>query len=80
MQTDLSHLAGISAVDLDAIRARLGKMSAAELISFGKQMRGLVYPITYDGDRKPQVSAFSIRLDEARAGRRRRHPHPYAAG
>jgi hypothetical protein len=35
-------------------------------------MRALVFPLTYDGDGKPSVSAFSIQLDEARAewGRR----------
>jgi hypothetical protein len=35
-------------------------------------MYALVYPLTYDGDRKPQVSAFAIQLDEARAEWRRR--------
>ena len=43
-------------VDLDALRARLRAMSAAELITFGEQMR----------------LAFSIQLDEARAEWRRR--------
>lgn len=59
-------------VDLDALRARLRSMSDAELLAFGKQMRSLVYPLTYDGDGKPQVSTFSIQLDEARAEWRRR--------
>jgi hypothetical protein len=80
MQTDLSHLAGNSAIDLDAIRARLRAMSDTELVAFGKEMRGLVYPLTYGGDGKPSVSAFSIQLDEARAEWRRRHAVPSAAG
>jgi hypothetical protein len=49
-------------------------MSDAEVVAFGKQMRGLVYPLTYDGHGKPSVSAFSIQLGEARAEWRRRHP------
>jgi len=51
-------------------------MSDTGLVAFGKQMRGLCYPITYDGYGKPQVSAFSIQLAEARAEWRRRHPKP----
>jgi hypothetical protein len=49
-------------------------MTDAELISYGRQMRGLVYPLTYGGDGKPSASAFSIQLDEARAEWRRRYP------
>jgi hypothetical protein len=60
-------------VDLVALRAKLEAMSESELIAFGKQMRGLCYPITYDGGGRPTVSAFSIQLDEARAEWRRRH-------
>ena len=70
--TDLSHLASNVSVDVDAIRAKLRAMSDSELIAFGKQMRGLVYPLRYDGDGKPQVSAFSIHLQAARAEWRRR--------
>jgi hypothetical protein len=62
---------GIS-VDLDAIRARLQNMNEAELLAFGRQMRSLVYPLTYGSDGKPSVSAFSIQLDEARAEWRQR--------
>jgi hypothetical protein len=65
-----------TAVDLHALRDRLEKMTDAELIVFGKQMRGLCYPLTYDGDGKPVVCAFSIQLDEARDEWRRRHPRP----
>jgi hypothetical protein len=71
---DLSHLSLRESVDVDAIRARLAAMSDAELIAFGKQMRGLVYPVSYGGDGKPTVSAFSVQLSEARAEWRRRHP------
>jgi len=35
-------------------------------------MHSLVYPLRYDGDRKPCVSTFSIQLEEARAEGRRR--------
>jgi hypothetical protein len=49
-------------------------MSDADLIAFGKPMRGLVYPLTYDGHGQPSVSAFSIQLGEARAKWRRRNP------
>jgi hypothetical protein len=72
--SDLSHIASHITVDVDAIRAKLRAMSDSELIAFGKQMRGLVYPLTYGGDGKPSVSAFSIQLPEARAEWRRRHP------
>ena len=44
--------------------ARLRAMTDDQLVSLGKQMRAL----TYDGDGKPSVSAFSVQLDEARAG------------
>jgi hypothetical protein len=60
-------------VDRDALRARLQKMSHAELLAFGKRMHVLVYPLTYKGDGKPSVSAFSIQLDEARAEWQRRN-------
>jgi len=41
-------------------------MTDAELRAFGRKMRALVYPLTYDGDGKPRVSPFSIQLQEAR--------------
>lgn len=74
MYYDLSDIASNHAVDVDAIRARLRKMSDADLTTFGKQMRGLVYPMTYDHHGKPSVTAFSIQLNEARTEWRRRHP------
>lgn len=59
-------------VDLAALRLRLQSMSDAELLAFGKQMRNLVYPLTYGADGKPSVSAFSIQLQAARDEWRRR--------
>jgi hypothetical protein len=66
-----SNLLGIH-VDVDALHARLQKMTEDELLAFGRQTRGLVYPLSYDGDARPTVSACSIQLGEARAEWRRR--------
>ncbi len=62
--------------NLDHLRDRLQGISDADLIVFGKQMRGIVYPLSYDWQGKPVVSAFSIQLEEARAEWRQRHPKP----
>jgi hypothetical protein len=43
------------------------KLRDNELLAFGKHMHEPCYPLTYDGDGKPNVSAFSIQLDEAQA-------------
>ena len=59
-------------VDFEALRVRLRGMTGHELLAFGKQMRALVYPLTYGADGRPSVSAFSIQLDEARKEQRRR--------
>jgi hypothetical protein len=59
-------------VDLGALRARLEKMTDDELVKFGRQVRGLCYPLTYDGDGKPTISAFDVQLEEARREWRRR--------
>lgn len=59
-------------VDLVALRDRLRQMSDDELVKFGREMRKLVYPLTYGIDGKPSVCAFSIQLDEARNEWRRR--------
>jgi hypothetical protein len=64
---DMSGIAKESPVDLEELREQLRKMADAELILFGKQMHNLVYPPTYDYRGKPNVSAFSIQLNEARA-------------
>jgi hypothetical protein len=71
---DPSNALGIH-VDLDALHARLQAMSDNDLLAFGKQMHKLCYPLTYDGEGKPSVSAFSIQLDEAREEWRRRNPN-----
>ena len=67
----LSNALAVS-VDLVALRGRLQQMSDDELVKFGREIRKLVYPLTYDHHRKPSVSAFSIQLDEARDEWRRR--------
>jgi hypothetical protein len=71
---DLSGLANDSILDVDAVREHLRRMTDSELLSFGRQMRGLVFPLTYDFSGKPVCCAFSIQLDECRAECRRRHP------
>jgi hypothetical protein len=65
---------GFHEFDVEAVRTRIHKMSDEELLEYGKQMRQLVYPITYGFNGKPTVSAFSIQLAEAREEWRRRHP------
>lgn len=71
--SDLSHLSRPAAIDVNAIRTRLRSLSDADLMTFGKQMRELVYPLTYGHHGKPSVTAFSIQLNEARAEWRRRN-------
>jgi hypothetical protein len=66
------HGVGFQEFDVEAVRARIQKMSDDELLIFGRQMRQLVYPLTYAFNGKPTVSAFSIQLAEARAEWRRR--------
>jgi hypothetical protein len=57
-----------TSVELDALRARLRAMTDDELLKFGRQIRSLCHPLTYDGDGKPNVGAFPIQLDEAAQG------------
>ena len=65
-------LRGISkdAIDLDDLRARLSKMTDAELIAFGKAARFMCSPGANMG--KPPREPFVIQLREARVGWRRR--------
>jgi hypothetical protein len=49
---------GLQEFDVETARARM--------LRFGKQMRRLVYPLTYAFNGLPTVTAFSIQLDEAR--------------
>jgi hypothetical protein len=57
-------------VDLDELRARLRKMSDADLIAFGKAARYMCSPKANLG--KPPRQPFVIQLREARVEWRRR--------
>lgn len=59
--------------DVDALRARLRKMSDEELREFGKAARYMVSPSANMG--KPPLPTFVLQLEEARAEWKRRHPH-----
>ena len=56
-------------VQLQKLRERLGKMSDAELIQFGKDVRKLSEPRV-----SPIPDPWKAQLGEARAEWRRRHP------
>ena len=58
--------------DVDALRARLQKMSDEQLRHFGKAARYMVSPTANMG--KAPLPTFVLQLDEARAEWRRRHP------
>jgi len=62
----------LEAFDIDALRARLRKMSDEELREFGKAARYMVSPTANMG--KPPLPTFVLQLNEARAEWRRRHP------
>lgn len=69
---DLSRLAGNAPFDVDALRARLAKMSDAELRRFGEAARYMCSP---QANRRQQpLPEFVLQLEEARAEWRRRHP------
>jgi hypothetical protein len=51
---------------LDKLRSQLRAMTDDELLNFREQLHSLVYPLRYDGDGKPMVTAFSFQLEEAR--------------
>ena len=59
------------AEDLEAIRARIRKMSDTELRKYGRAASDLADPKKNFGPSNP---SFKIQLDEARAEWRRRHP------
>jgi hypothetical protein len=71
--TGMSHLKGIAfespEVQLQKLRERLGKMSDAELIKFGKMVRGLSAPRV-----SVMPDPWKAQLEEARAEWRRGHP------
>ena len=62
----------IDEIDLEAYRARLGKMTDEELICDGKAGTHMCSPIANFG--KPPRRVFVIRLEEVKAEWRRRHP------
>ena len=64
--------AGDSALDVDALRARLQKMADAQLLEFGEAARDMCSPKA--NVRKPRRDVFVIQLNEARAEWRRRNP------
>lgn len=69
---DLSQLDGNSPLDLNALRARLAKMSDAELRGFGKAASYMCSPKANLGE--PPKVELEIQLEEARAEWLRRHP------
>jgi hypothetical protein len=58
------------AIDVDELRARLRKMTDAELIAFGKAARNMCSPAANLG--QPPREPFMIQLREARAEWKRR--------
>lgn len=71
---DLSHLAN-SVIDLEQLRARLARMSDAELIRFGRAGRYMCSPEAQPfGGKAPPRPEFVLQLREAEAEWRRRHP------
>jgi hypothetical protein len=71
---DLSGLAGSAPLDLDQLRARLQRMSDAQLLQFGNAARYMCTPEANIG--KPPREEFVIQLAEARAEWRRRQSTP----
>jgi hypothetical protein len=61
-------------LDVDALRARLRKMSDEELRKFGEAGKYMVSPKANMG--KPPLPDFVLQLEEARAEWRRRHKGP----
>ena len=60
----------LATFDIDALRARLRKMSDEQLLKFGNAARYMVSPTANMG--KPPRKEFVIQLEEARAEWRRR--------
>jgi hypothetical protein len=67
--SNVSPIAIQDGIDLEGLRARLRKMTDAELIRFGKAGRFLCRP-----SKEPPRECFLIALKEAREEWRRRHP------
>jgi hypothetical protein len=67
---DMSHLGRNAPINLDQLRARLQKMSKAQLLEFGKAARFMCSSEANIG--KPPREEFVVQLAEARAEWRRR--------
>ena len=65
-------LAGENELDLEALRARLRRMSDSELLHFGRAARYMCWPAANHGKEPRQV--FVIQLREAEKEWRRRLP------
>ena len=63
-----------TAFNVDELRERLGKMSDAELRTFGQAAQQMVSPKANRGQPRPEV--FVIQLDEARKEWKRRKSQP----
>jgi hypothetical protein len=68
----MCELAGEHELDLEALRARLRRMSDRELLRFGQAARYMCSPAANLGKRPRRV--FVIQLREAVEEWRRRHP------
>jgi len=67
---DMAPIASNAPIDPDQLRARLQRMSVAQLLEFGKAARYMCSPEANIG--KPPRDEFVIQLAEARAEWRRR--------
>ena len=61
--TDMSHLCGNAPIDIEQLRARLRKMSDAELLRFGNAAKFMCPAQANIG--KPPRPEFVIQLEEA---------------
>ena len=68
----MSEIQVSDSIDVETLRARLRKMTDAELLRFGKDNCYMCSPYANLG--KPPLEAFVIQLCETRAEWRRRHP------
>lgn len=68
-------MVGISDFNLDELRARLAKMTDAELRKFGRAARNMSEPRNGKVDQ-----TYVLQLKEARLEYRRRHPKPIGQG
>ena len=68
----MCDLAGENGLDLEALRARLRRMSEQELSRFGRAARYMCSPAANLGKEPRQV--FVVELREAAKEWRRRHP------